>query len=125
MSTIRENLVARKVKNNNHLQEAKEVIEKTPFKFCIRGDWNHTVTGLSEFFSKGHPISISKDNMPDNWVNNNIPSQKTANLCKNQKLSKEMTPFDPKKAAEIVARSEEPEKLSKSPTLLTKQNTYS
>lgn len=106
---IRTQLTEKKINNSNVLKDAKEVIKKTPLAFHIRGDWETTMTALSDFFSKGHPVSISRDGLTDNWVNSNIPSLETRHQVKQSSSlsSNTTTEVNPNDAFSKVLKAEE------------------
>ena len=106
---IRTQLTEKKINISNVLKEAKEVIKKTPLAFHIRGDWETTMTALSDFFGKGHPVSISRDGLAENWVNSNIPSLETRYQVKQSPSisSTTTTEVNPNDAFSKVLRAEE------------------
>ena len=113
---IRTQLTEKKINSNKVLTDAKEVIKKTPLAFHIRGDWETTVTALSAFFSKGHPVSISKDGLGNNWVNDNVPSIETKHQINQSPSisSNTTTEVNPRDALSKVLKAEKEMQQDKS-----------
>ena len=113
---IRDEIVARKVESNNVLVDAKKGVAKKPFAYCIRGDWQSTITGISEFFAEKGVFCSSKGGIGKNWVNENVPSAetrravKTKNGCINLGGAT-MQAIDPIKAEKMAYGEEKPMSL--------------